>query len=141
MMPHGRLEIFPESQNKFFAKGAAAQYSFTRNAMGQVDGLVFHQSGLERWFKRVDASAARAIADSVAARVRAGKPSPGTEDALDNYIRAMQQDTGATAVSTGIKAMIELGKGKKGASPAGQEFRSFAVAQLPGRRLGRHGLI
>ena len=109
MMRRGRLEIFPESQNKFFAGGVAAQYSFTRNAMGQIDGLVFHQNGLERWFKRIDAGAARVIADSVAARVRAGKPSPGTQAALDSYIRARQQDTGAAAVSAGIQRLIELG--------------------------------
>lgn len=109
MMRRGRLEIFPESQNKFFAAGVAAQYSFTRNAMGQIDGLVFHQNGLERWFKRVDASAARALADSVAARVRAGRPSPGTQAALDSYIRAMQQDPGAAAVSAGIKVLTDKG--------------------------------
>ena len=95
MMPHGRLEILPESQNEFFRyRGSNPQYSFTRNALGQVDGLVFHQSGLERWFKRIDAGAAKAIADSVAARVRAGKPGPGTQAALDTYIRALQQDLG-----------------------------------------------
>jgi hypothetical protein len=109
MMRHGRLEIFPESQSKFFARDAAAQYSFTRNALGRIDGLVFHQNGLERWFRRVDAGTARAIADSVAARVRAGKSSPGTQAALDRYIRAMQQDPGATAVSAGIATLIERG--------------------------------
>jgi len=106
--PRGPTEIFPESGNKFFAKDKIAQYSVTRDPLGRVNGLVLHQSGLERWFKRIDASAARAIADSVAARVRAGKPSPGTQAALDSYIRAMQQDPGAVTVSAGIKAKIEL---------------------------------
>jgi len=114
MAQHGPTEIFPESENKFFAKDKIAQYSFTRDPLGRMNGLVLHQAGLERWFKRVDASAARAIADSVVARVRAAKPSPGTEAALDSYIRTMQQDTGATAVSTGIKAMTELQKGGQG---------------------------
>jgi hypothetical protein len=77
--------------------------------MGQVDGLVFHQNGLERWFKRVDASAAGAIANSLETRVRAGKPSPGTEAALDSYIRAMQKDTKAVAVSAGIKTLMDKG--------------------------------
>jgi hypothetical protein len=109
MAQHGPSEIFPESESKFFAKDKRAQYSFTRDPLGRVNGLVLHQSGLERWFKRVDASAARAIADSVAARVHAGKPSPGTEAALDSYIRAKQRDTGAAAVSAGIKRLNELG--------------------------------
>jgi beta-lactamase regulating signal transducer with metallopeptidase domain len=109
MAQHGPSEIFPESESKFFAKDKSAQYSFTRDAIGRVDGLVLHQSGLERLFKRIDASAARAIADAVAARVRAGKPSPGTQAALDSYIRAKQQDTKAAAVSAGIKRLNELG--------------------------------
>jgi hypothetical protein len=109
MNQRGPTEIFPESENKFFAKDKIAQYSFTRDPLGRVKGLVLHQAGLERWFKRIDASVARAVAVSVAARVRAGKPSPGTEAALDSYIRAMQQDTGAAAVSAGIKALTELG--------------------------------
>ena len=106
---HGPSEIFPESESKFFAKDKRAQYSFTRDPVGRVNGLVLHQSGLERWFKRVDASAARAIADAIAARVRAGKPSPGTQAALDRYIRALQQHTGAATVSAGIKRLTELG--------------------------------
>ena len=128
MAQRGPTEIFPESQNKFFAKGPIAQYSVTRDALGRVNGLVLHQAGLERLFKRVDASAAKAIAASVAARVRAGKPSPGTQAALDRYIRAMQQDTGAAAVSTGIKAMIEL---QKGGQQAGQvrQVRNFGRLQ------------
>jgi beta-lactamase regulating signal transducer with metallopeptidase domain len=109
MAQHGPSEIFPESESKFFAKDKRAQYSFTRDPLGRVNGLVLHQSGLERWFKRVDASAASAIADSVAARVRAGKPSPGTQAALDSYIRAIQQHTGAATVSAGIKRLTELG--------------------------------
>jgi beta-lactamase regulating signal transducer with metallopeptidase domain len=109
MAQHGPSEIFPESESKLFAKDKRAQYSFTRDPLRRVNGLVLHQSGLERWFKRIDASAARAIADAVAARVRAGKPSRGTQAALDSYIRAMQKDTGAAAVSAGIKRLTELG--------------------------------
>ena len=109
MAQHGPSEIFPESESKFFAKDKRAQYSFTRDPLGRVNGLVLHQSGLERLFKRIDASAAKAIADAVAARVRAGKPSPGTQAALDSYIRALQQHTRAAAVSAGIKRLTELG--------------------------------
>jgi beta-lactamase regulating signal transducer with metallopeptidase domain len=128
MAQHGPTEIFPESENKFFAKDKPAQYSVTRDLLGRVKGLVLHQSGLERWFKRVDASAARAIADSVAARVRAGKPSPGTQAALESYIRAIQQDTGAAAVSAGIKAMTEL---QKAGQQRGQvrQIRNFGRLQ------------
>jgi beta-lactamase regulating signal transducer with metallopeptidase domain len=129
MTRHGPIEIFPESENKFFAKDTLAQYSFTRDPLGRVNGLVLHQAGLERWFKRIDASAARAIADSVAARVRAGKPSPGTEAALDSYIRTLQQDTGSAAVSAGIKAMIELQKGGQARQGQVRQIKNFGRLQ------------
>jgi hypothetical protein len=98
--------------------------------LGRVNGLVLHEAGLERWFKRIDASEARAIADSIVARVRAGKPSPGTKAALDNYIRAIQQDTGAATVSAGIKAMIELQKGGQARQGQVRQIRSFGRLQL-----------
>ena len=128
MTPRGPTEIFPESQNKFFAKdGIAAQYSFTRDPLGRVNGLVFHQNGLERWFKRIDAGAAKAIANSVAARVRAGKPSPGTEAALDKYIRAMQPDAGAAAVSAAIETMIDRQKEAQARQGQVQRVRNFGL--------------
>src|SRR5205085_2259648 len=125
---HGPRQIFPESKNNFFAKDRIAQYSFTRGPLGHVSGLVLHQAGLERWFKRVDASAARAIADSVAERVRAGKPSPGTQAALDNYIRTMQQDLGTAPVSAGIEAMTELQKRGQQVGQV-QQIRKFGYLQ------------
>ena len=109
MAQHGPSEIFPESESKFFAKDKPAQYSFTRDPLGRVNGLVLHQSGLERHFQRIDANAAKAIADAVAARVRAGKPSPGTQAALESYIRTLQQDSNTAVVSSGIKRLMELG--------------------------------
>lgn len=110
MAPRGPTEIFPESKSKFFARdGIAAQYSFTHDPLGRVNGLVFHQGGLERWFRRIDVGAIKAAANSVAARVRAGNASPGTQAALDRYIRAMQQNSGPATVSTGIKVRIERG--------------------------------
>jgi hypothetical protein len=51
----GQREILPDSDDSFFATDRPAQYSFTRDAMGRVNGLIFHQSGLERWFRRIDA--------------------------------------------------------------------------------------
>jgi len=122
-------EIFPESGDKFFAKGKMAQYSFTRDPLGRVDGLVLHQAGLERRFKRIDASAARTIADSVAARVHAGKPSPGTQAALDRYIRAIQQDAGAAPVSAAIKAMTEQQKGGQGGQGQVRQVKNFGRLQ------------
>jgi beta-lactamase regulating signal transducer with metallopeptidase domain len=128
MAQHGPSEIFPESEDKFFARDKIAQYSFTRDVLGRVNGLVLHQAGLERWFKRIDASTARAIADSVAARVREGKPSPGTTAALERYIHTLQQDAGTATLSMGIQAMTELQKAGRQKGHV-QQVRNFGRLQ------------
>ena len=40
-----KIEIFPESETRFFLKAVDAQIDFVRGADGQVTGLVLHQNG------------------------------------------------------------------------------------------------
>ena len=42
------LQLWPESNNDFFAKHADAQITFVRDARGTVSGLVLHQYGRDR---------------------------------------------------------------------------------------------
>ena len=86
MTPALKLEIFPESDKKFFAKTAVAQFSFVTDTMARVTELIYHQSGVQRRFKRIDEREARAIETALVERVRANTPSPGTERALRRYI-------------------------------------------------------
>jgi beta-lactamase regulating signal transducer with metallopeptidase domain len=87
----GPVEIFPESQTKFFATVVAAQISFDSDAAGRVTGLVLHQGGMEQHAPRISAEAAKALEDARIARIKGNKPSPGTEASLRRYIDSLEK--------------------------------------------------
>ena len=84
------VEFFPESETKFFATIVHAQISFNTDGQGQVTELVLHQNGLEQHAPRISESTAKALETNLAERVRANKPSPGTEEALKHQIESME---------------------------------------------------
>lgn len=47
------LEVFPESETKFFYKVVDAQLTFVKDAQGGVKALILHQNGLNQEAKRV----------------------------------------------------------------------------------------
>src|SRR5438094_5531894 len=49
----GKIEIFAESETKFFLKIIEAQATFVRDAEGKVSGLVWRQNGIDNPAKRV----------------------------------------------------------------------------------------
>jgi len=49
------VELFPESETRFFLKVADAQVDFVLDASGQVTGLILHQGGLELPAKKIKA--------------------------------------------------------------------------------------
>src|SRR5437773_3346779 len=49
----GKIEIFAESESKFFLKIIEAQATFIRDAEGKVTGLVWRQNGVDSQPKRV----------------------------------------------------------------------------------------
>lgn len=49
----GRIEIFPESDTKFFLKVIEAQATFVRDAQGKVTGLVWRQNGADNQAKKI----------------------------------------------------------------------------------------
>jgi hypothetical protein len=50
----GAVEIFPESEKEFFAKGPAITISFTTDASGKATQLVLHQGGQNTTAPRID---------------------------------------------------------------------------------------
>jgi len=86
------VEIFPESETKFFATEVSAQISFATDARGRVTELVLHQEGLEQHAPRVDEPVAKGIEAALAQRIRSNTPSPGTEGALRHQIEAEIND-------------------------------------------------
>jgi hypothetical protein len=80
------VEIFPESETKFFATVVPAQISFTSDGRGKVTELVLHQNGFEQHAPRIDESVAKDIEAVLAQRIKNNTPSPGTEAALRHQI-------------------------------------------------------
>ena len=80
-----KVEVFPETDNSYFAKVVNAQITFMADAVGQVTGLVLHQSGREFPAPRVDevrAQEADAAFEAQAER-RAEQARPRTGITLD----------------------------------------------------------
>jgi beta-lactamase regulating signal transducer with metallopeptidase domain len=86
------VEIFPESETKFFATEVSAQISFATDEKGRVTELVLHQNGLEQHAPRVDERVAKNIEAALAQRIKNNTPSPGTEAALRHQIEAEEND-------------------------------------------------
>jgi len=86
-----KVEIFPESQTKFFATVVAAQLSFDSDVQGHVTRLVLHQGGQEQPAPRVSPQAAKAMEEAHIARLRSNTPSPGTEASLRRYVVSLEK--------------------------------------------------
>jgi Domain of unknown function (DUF3471)/BlaR1 peptidase M56 len=99
------VEMFPESETKFFATTVRSQISFDTDRQGRVTGLVLHQAGLEQHAARVDESVAKRVEAAVTQRIKNNTPSPGTEDALRHQIEAdMKDQPDYGALSPGLAA-------------------------------------
>lgn len=83
------FQVSPESRQKFFYTSVLAQISFVTDAQGRATELILHQNGIERPANRIDEAQARAIEDSLAARIKDGVPTPGSEAALRHQINAL----------------------------------------------------
>ena len=84
-----KVEIFPESETKFFLKVVDAQLTFTTDA----SQMTLHQNGRDLVAKRMnDADMKRAAEQAavIAQRVKDQKPAPGTEAALRRNIEELQ---------------------------------------------------
>jgi beta-lactamase regulating signal transducer with metallopeptidase domain len=87
------VEIFPESETKFFAKIVPAQLSFNLDTNGNVTGLVLHQAGREQQFKRVGASVVTEIEAQIQRRIDENKPDMERQALLRREIEAEQKGT------------------------------------------------
>jgi beta-lactamase regulating signal transducer with metallopeptidase domain len=82
------LEIFPESETRFFLKAVDAQLTFELDGSGIVQSATLHQHGNDVPMARVDVSEASAAQAALDARIQAQTPAPGTEAALRRSIAA-----------------------------------------------------
>ena len=93
----GPLELFPQSGQEYFAKAVDALVSFELNDQGQAVAVTLHQNGRDMAGRRLDDTAAKKIADILAAtnaHFRAQVPAPGSEKAARTMIDDLAADTG-----------------------------------------------
>jgi beta-lactamase regulating signal transducer with metallopeptidase domain len=83
------VEVFPESQTKFFAIVVPAQISFD-GAGRKITELILHQGGREQHAARVSADEAHKLDAALALRIKNNTPSPGTEASLRRYIVSLE---------------------------------------------------
>ncbi|PDT72878.1 glyoxalase superfamily protein [Bradyrhizobium sp. C9] len=80
------VRFFAASASEFFARIVDAQVSFVVGPDGRATSLVLHQNGTDIAMARIDAAAARKIADQTAERVKNQSANPRTEAALHRLI-------------------------------------------------------
>ena len=99
------VEVFPESQTKFFAVAVPAQISFGGD--DRVTELVLHQNGQELHAPRISAEAAKAIEDKLLVRLTSNQPSPGTEASLRRYIDSLEKgEPNYSDMDPGLAAVV-----------------------------------
>jgi beta-lactamase regulating signal transducer with metallopeptidase domain len=117
------VELFPESDTKFFAKIVPAQLSFNLDANGNVTSLVLHQNGREQQFKRVDASVVKEAESEIQRRIDENKPDMERQTLLRREIEAEQRgEPDLEIMSPSLKSAAE---------------RQWPAIQETNRRLGR----
>jgi len=82
-----KVEVFAESDTKFFMKVVDAQVDFGLDAQGAATQLTIHQNGLDMVAKRLTDDELQRAKDPAQSR----KPSPGTEAAIRRSIQELQK--------------------------------------------------
>src|SRR5262249_39160554 len=66
-----KLQLFPESERKFFLKVVDAQITFDTDPQGRATQAILHQGGRDTAAKRLNEAEAKLAADQAAARAAA----------------------------------------------------------------------
>lgn len=93
-----RIEVFAESERKFFLKVVDAQLTFDVDPSGTATQVILHQNGIDQAAKRLAEADVKSAADAIEARNAAiakrfkdQTQSPGTETALGRTLKELQQ--------------------------------------------------
>lgn len=86
-----KVEMFPESETKFFLKVVPAQITFSPDRDGIVDTLILHQGGHDTVASRITPAEAKRYADELEDRIRSGTPHPQSEATLRHVIEEQQR--------------------------------------------------
>jgi beta-lactamase regulating signal transducer with metallopeptidase domain len=86
-----KVQVYPESAQKFFYKTMPAQISFVTDSQGRATALILHRDGSERTAPRVDQAQAQKLEENFAKRLKGDAPLPGSQAALQHQIEAFAQ--------------------------------------------------
>lgn len=86
-----RVEMFAESETKFFLKVVPAQVTFSPNNDKQFNTLILHQGGHDTVASRITPAEAKRYADQLEDRIRSGTPHPQSEATLRRVIEEQQR--------------------------------------------------
>lgn len=95
----GYLDVYPESETKFYYEAVDAQISFQRDAQGKVVSLVLHQNGLNQTAKK--------ISDELPKDAMASKVDPKIYDTLAGKY-ALTPNAFFTVKRQGDHLMVQL---------------------------------
>jgi DNA-binding transcriptional MerR regulator len=85
------LDLFPESDQKFFFKIVQAQLTFARDVNGIVTGLTSHQNGYEQRAWRIDTATAEKLEADLANRIKNKMQFPQSEAIMRSLISEHQK--------------------------------------------------
>jgi serine-type D-Ala-D-Ala carboxypeptidase/endopeptidase len=85
-----KVQVFPESDRKFFLKVVDAQLTFDTDAQGKATEVVLHQNGRDITAKRLDDAQATALSASLAKRFRDQTALPGSEAAVRRLVEELR---------------------------------------------------
>jgi DNA-binding transcriptional MerR regulator len=106
------IEIFPESETKFFMKVLPVQILFERSQDQRVHGLSHHQNGFEDHAVRVDLDQVRVIEDVIQRRIREQTPLPEGKIVLRKVIEEhVRGEPDLDGMSPALAALAEEQKG------------------------------
>ena len=85
-----KLQLFPESERRFFLKVVDAQLTFDADAQGKASQVTLHQNARDMVAKRIDEAQAAALAAALEKRVKDQTPAAGSEAALRRNIEEVR---------------------------------------------------
>ncbi|HKE93619.1 MAG TPA: M56 family metallopeptidase [Povalibacter sp.] len=84
------VDIYPESETKFFYKVVDAQLEFATDGSSTATSVTLHQNGHDHAAPRIDAATAAQVQANLDAKVQSQSPTPGSEAALQHLIAGLQ---------------------------------------------------
>jgi len=87
------LEIFPESETKFFWKVVDAQIEFVTEGNAPATAATLSQNGMNPTWPRIDAAGAAEVENALSARVQSQAPAPGSEKAMRTLVEGIHAGT------------------------------------------------